>query len=88
MRCLNEFFDSDADSLGGQFAMIAPKPHPVVVAYDSLLALRQYAATNPNDGAARFATFCAANLAHSHAQLFQDLFVAFALHGKTKWLLR
>jgi FkbM family methyltransferase len=58
------------------------KSHPAVVAYHDLLALRQHAASNPNDVAARFAIFCAANLVHSHAQLFQDLFAAFCLKGK------
>jgi FkbM family methyltransferase len=56
--------------------------HPAVVAFESLLALRQYVATNPNDGVANFATFCASNLVRSHSQLFQDLFVVFLLQAK------
>jgi FkbM family methyltransferase len=62
--------------------MSAPEGHPVLVALDSLLALRQYAASNANDATARFATICAANLMRSRSQLFQDLFVVFFTQGK------
>jgi FkbM family methyltransferase len=54
----------------------------LVRAYDDLLMLREHAGKHPNDLTAQFAKFCAAKLAHSHAQFFQDLFVAFFLRGK------
>jgi len=59
-----------------------PRPNPAIVTFDSLLALRQYAATNPNDGTARFVTFCATHHVRSHSQLFQDLFVVYFLQAK------
>ena len=62
--------------------MSAPNPHPLVAAFDGLLALRPYAAANPSDVAAQFAAFCGANLMRSRAQLFQDLFVVLFLRGK------
>ena len=62
--------------------MSEPTSHPVVSAFNNLLALRQYMAANPKDGNAIFAAFCAANLARSYSQLFQDLFVVFFLKGK------
>jgi FkbM family methyltransferase len=62
--------------------MTAVNQHPVILAFDSLLALRQYARANPGDVAGKFATYCAANLTHSCSQLLQDLFVIFFLNGK------
>jgi FkbM family methyltransferase len=62
--------------------MSASFPHPRIGAFDNLLALRQFASTNPNDIVTRFVTFCAANLMRSYSQLFQDLFVVFFLQGK------
>jgi len=62
--------------------MTGPNIHPLVSAFDNLIALREYATANPSDGGAQFVTFCAANLRHSHSQLFQDLFVIFCLKGK------
>ena len=56
--------------------------HPLVVTFDNLLGLRQHAAANPNDAAAQFVAFCAANMMRSQSQLFQDLFVVFFLQGK------
>jgi FkbM family methyltransferase len=48
----------------------------------NLAALRELVRDDPNNGAARFAVFCAANIVRSHAQLFQDLLVVFLLQGK------
>jgi len=45
--------------------MTAASQHPVVLAFDNLLALRRYAGANPRDVAGKFATYCAANLMHS-----------------------
>jgi hypothetical protein len=56
--------------------------HPFVLAFDNLLALRQYAATDPIDAAASFASFAAFNLMHSSSQLFQDLIIMVFLKGK------
>jgi FkbM family methyltransferase len=63
-------------------AMTGPNIHPVVSAFDNLIALREYVAGNPNDGAAQFVAYCATNFRHSCSQLFQDLFVVFCLKGK------
>jgi FkbM family methyltransferase len=62
--------------------MNAPAQHPVVAGFENLLALRQFMLSDPKDVGARFVSFCAANLARSRAQLFQDLFVVFALNAK------
>lgn len=66
--------------------MNQPSPHPVVAVFDTLLALRgtitQYVVANPKDGAGLFVNYCAINAMNSHAQLFQDLLVAFLLKGK------
>jgi FkbM family methyltransferase len=62
--------------------MTAEAPHPVIGAFDALLALRQYAKGNARDIGVLFIGFCATHLARSHAQLFQDLFVVFMLKGK------
>jgi len=62
--------------------MNPPKFHPVVRTFDNLLAMRRYAAANPNDVTGKFAAFAATNLVHSHAQLFQDLLVVFFLKSK------
>jgi FkbM family methyltransferase len=60
--------------------------HPVVACFDGLLGIRstiqRYVKTNPRELVGLFANFCAINAMHSHAQLFQDLLVAFFLHGK------
>lgn len=56
--------------------------HPLVLTFDNLLDLRQYAAANQTEATAQFVTFCAANMMRSQAQLFQDLFVVFFLRGK------
>jgi hypothetical protein len=55
---------------------------PAAAVFDQLLNLRQWVGLNPNDLAARFASFCAANMLRSQAQLFQDLFVLFLSAGK------
>lgn len=52
------------------------------IAFDQLLAVRNYAAGRAGDLAAQFAVFCAANMMRSAAQLFQDLLVVFFLGGK------
>ena len=62
--------------------MSTQNSHPLVLAFDNFLALRQYAATNPHDAAAGFAVFVASNLMRSYSQLFQDLLVLFFLKGK------
>jgi FkbM family methyltransferase len=56
--------------------------HPVIAAFENILALRRYVQSNPNDIAPLFVMFCSANLARSRAQLFQDLLVVFLLKGK------
>jgi FkbM family methyltransferase len=56
--------------------------HPAIASFDSLLALRDYSAQNPNDFLADFARFCSQNVNVSRSQLFQDMFVALALRGK------
>jgi FkbM family methyltransferase len=58
------------------------KVPPVAAAFDQLLNLRQSVGLNPNDLAARFVAFCAANMLRSRAQLFQDLLVLFFSAGK------
>jgi FkbM family methyltransferase len=62
--------------------MNSPIQHPVVAGFQNLLALRDYAKSNPKDLGPLFLSFCAANLGRSHAQLFQDLLVVFLLKGK------
>lgn len=61
-------------------------PHPVVACFDGLLGIRDivrdYVAKNPSDLGGQFVNYCAANAMSSHAQLFQDLLVAFLLKGK------
>lgn len=56
--------------------------HPALASFDSLLALRNYLAQNPNDGASLFARFCAENANVSKSQLFQDALVVLLLNGK------
>jgi FkbM family methyltransferase len=62
--------------------MTPAAPHPVIAAFESLLALRPYAKNNPRDIGVLFIGFCTTHLGRSHAQLFQDLFVVFLLKGK------
>ena len=66
--------------------MNPPSPHPVVVAFDALLALRgsigQYVRANPKEAAGLFVNYCAINAMNSHAQLFPDLLAVFLLKGK------
>jgi FkbM family methyltransferase len=55
----------------------------LIQTFDHLLAIRERAAANKGDGYAQFLQFCAANIGHSTAQLFQDLFVIFILRNRT-----
>lgn len=57
--------------------------HPALGVVEGLLALRDYLTANRRDAAGQFAAYCARNLAHSQAQLFQDLMVLFVLRAKT-----
>jgi FkbM family methyltransferase len=50
--------------------------------FSDLLEFRKHSAHNPDDGAANFIKFCAANFALSSAQLFQDLLVVFLTQRK------
>ena len=56
--------------------------HPVIAAFENILALRKYIQNNPNDIGPLFVMFCSANLMRSRAQLFQDLLAVFLLKGK------
>lgn len=56
--------------------------HPALRAFDSALDLRTHVTANPTDLIGRFSTFCLAHMQKSSAQLFQDLFVLFALNLK------
>jgi FkbM family methyltransferase len=56
--------------------------HPALRAFDSALDLRTHVAANPADLIGRFSAFCLAHMQQSSAQLFQDLFVLFALNLK------
>jgi FkbM family methyltransferase len=66
--------------------MYQKNQHPIVACFDGLLDIRdtiwRYLKENPNDPGGHFANYCAINSMNSHAQLFQDLFVAFLLKGK------
>ena len=62
--------------------MTSADQHPIIAAFDDLLALREYVRSNPNDPDPLFVSFCAANFARSRSQLFQDLFVVFLFKGK------
>jgi hypothetical protein len=61
---------------------IISQSHPLIAAFDDLLQLRKLIRVDPDNRAAHFATFYAANLARSPAQLFQDLLVVFLLRAK------
>lgn len=56
--------------------------HPVIAAFENVLALRQYAQSYPRDVGPLFVMFCSANFGRSYSQLFQDLLVVFLLKGE------
>ena len=62
--------------------MSTSNSHPLVSAFEKLVALRQYLAANPHDGPGRFVAYVAANMSRSCSQLFQDLLVLYFLQEK------